>query len=326
VSELRIREATDADAAQITAMLELAFGPSPDGPRTVELFRWKHASSPFGRSILLVGEDGGEIVGLRALMPWCLRAGDRTISALRGVDSATRPDYQGRGLFSRLTREILERAGREADVLFNNPNDLSRPSYLRLGWQLAGWMPVWLRVRRPAHFALGVASARRVRPSGSIDLDAPRAASVIDDPRLPALLHEAAPDDGRLRTPRDRTYMHWRYAAPPGLDYRFLLDEQGEELRGLAVVRARPRGRMWELLLLESITRPGDKAAARRLIEAAGRAARVDFLSCSFTDRPSRFARKPRGIALTVWTPAPVDPDPSTLASWNLTLGDIEQI
>jgi GNAT superfamily N-acetyltransferase len=323
---IQVREALDDELPQVVALLESAFGHIPDGARTVEFFRWKHRSSPFGRSLLLVATDGPRVVGLRTLMLWRLRAGGRTIAALRGVDSATHPAYQGRGVFSRLTREILELARGQADLLFNNPNDESRSAYLRLGWELAGWMPIWIRVRRPVRVLLGARTVNRQGPGGTIEVDAAPVARALDDPRLADLLDEYAERDGRLRTDRDVAYLRWRYAEPPGLDHRVVIDERGGELLGVAVLRVRPRGRLWEGLVLELFTRPGDRDTARRLVTAAVRAAPVDFVASSFAARPPRSVRRPGGVALAIRTSGPVEPDPSHLASWDLALGDVEQL
>jgi hypothetical protein len=225
----------------------------------------------------------------------------------------------------RLSRAILELARDECDVLFNTPNDRSRSAYLRLGWQLAGWMPLWVRVRRPVRLALGARTTGRAA-AGTIEVEAPAVADVLDDPRLAGLLEEAGPADDRLCTDWDPSYLRWRYAAVPGLDHRVVVDERVGELRGLAVLCVRPRGRLWEAQLLDVFTRAGDRGAVRRLVEAAARAAPVDFVSCSFPVRPSRFVRKRPGIALTVWTPRPLDPDPAALRSWSLSLGDVEQL
>ena len=47
-----------------------ALGPAPGGADRRELFVWKHLDNHFGRSIALVAEEDGGIVGLRAFMRW----------------------------------------------------------------------------------------------------------------------------------------------------------------------------------------------------------------------------------------------------------------
>ncbi|MET1012133.1 MAG: GNAT family N-acetyltransferase, partial [Actinomycetota bacterium] len=106
--DIGIRPYEDADEARVLRLLDDALGGGPAGRRTVDLFRWKHVDNPFGRSMMLVAESDGRIVGLRAFMRWRFLSGSRLLSAVRAVDTATHPDYQGRGIFSKLTREALE--------------------------------------------------------------------------------------------------------------------------------------------------------------------------------------------------------------------------
>ena len=76
---------------------------------------------------MLVAEADGRIVGLRAFMRWEFAAGDRRFRAVRAVDTATHPDYQGQGIFSRLTLEALDALRDQADFVFNTPNEKSLP-------------------------------------------------------------------------------------------------------------------------------------------------------------------------------------------------------
>ena len=119
-------------------------------------FAWKHDENPFGQSPARVAEDdSGTLVGLRTFLRWRFRRPDgTTLSAVRAVGTATHPDWQGRGIFSRLTLSALDDL-RDAGVdrVFNTPNDKSRPGYLRMGWQQVGKVPVSVRLTGPRSIA-----------------------------------------------------------------------------------------------------------------------------------------------------------------------------
>jgi len=51
--------------------------------------------------------DGERVVAFRTFMRWEFQRGDQVFRCVRAVDTATHPDYQGRGLFSQLTRSAL---------------------------------------------------------------------------------------------------------------------------------------------------------------------------------------------------------------------------
>ncbi|MGH8914713.1 MAG: GNAT family N-acetyltransferase, partial [Acidimicrobiia bacterium] len=62
----------ERDITEVLELLRAALGEPPLLERTPEMFAWKHFDNPFGRSIAILAETGGEIVGLRAFMRWDL--------------------------------------------------------------------------------------------------------------------------------------------------------------------------------------------------------------------------------------------------------------
>src|SRR5947208_13036039 len=99
----------DADVDDVVGLLGRALGPGPGGADRRELFVWKHLRNPFGRSVALVAEDGGRLVGVRTFMRWRFALpGGGGVDAVRAVDTATAPEAQRRGVFSSLTRRGLE--------------------------------------------------------------------------------------------------------------------------------------------------------------------------------------------------------------------------
>jgi GNAT superfamily N-acetyltransferase len=334
-----LRPYQDADEGSVIELLSAALGAGPAGARPPEFFRWKHLESPFGRSYMLVAEAEGRIVGLRAFMHWRFRAGGTVLRAVRAVDTATHPDYQGRGIFSRLTRQALRDIGGQVDLVFNTPNDKSLPGYLKMGWRRVGKVPVSVRVRRvlPLVAARGkfrdrTTSSRELRPAPEVSAES--AAEALRDPGLSSLLADAEKARaGRIATPRDLRYLRWRYGSAPLLDYRAVREDRDGELAGIALFRVRPRGELWETTVAEVIVRPGDRTTARRLIRRVIDAALVDHLACHFPSRSQEaraalstgFLRVPGGVTFVIQPLLEeVQPDPTELRSWALTLGDLE--
>lgn len=329
-----VRTYEKQDEPRVLDLLTASLGEGPAGGRAPEFFRWKHEESPFGRSVMLVAETDGRIVGLRAFMRWEFRSGEATLQAVRAVDTATHPDYQRLGIFSALTREALMSLD-GVDFVFNTPNEKSLPGYLKLGWSVVERVPVALRVRHPLRF-LGRLRGSRARVDGaqsrpSVHAEVAEAFLRIDD--LSALLEEAAVSDPRLRTDRRLDYLRWRYSCAPFLDYRAVKVERAERVVGLAIFRVRPRGRLWESTISEVIVAPGDAHVARGLIRQVVRASAVDHLTCSFpvASTAARAARRcgflptPGGVTFVVKPlRTDLDPDPTAYRSWALSLGDVE--
>jgi GNAT superfamily N-acetyltransferase len=332
--DIDLRAYRPEDEPGVLGLLGASLGGGPAGERPPEFFRWKHFANPFGSSYMLLAESEGRIAGLRAFMRWRWVAGGRTFSAVRAVDTATHPDFQGKGIFSKLTLRALDDLRAEGvDFVFNTPNPASLAGYLKMGWSIVGQAPIRIRVRRPIRFATRFRGDDK-EPGVVPVVDAPTAAEVLGRAQgLSELLAEAASPDPRLRTPRDATYLAWRYGDAPLLDYRAVAETEAGTLRGLAIFRVRPRGGLWETTLSELIARPGDRSTARRLLGRVRRSTAVDHLACHFASgtvadaaiRGSGFMKAPRGITFVV-NPLQDElvPDPHALGSWALSVGDLE--
>src|SRR5437870_11646883 len=107
--EITIRPMKDTDVPAVVQLLSLSLGSRPGGAERRDLFEWKHLRSAFGRSIALVAEAEGRIVGLRTFMRWRFAAAGipDEVDAVRAVDTATSPDVRRRGVFSALTKAGL---------------------------------------------------------------------------------------------------------------------------------------------------------------------------------------------------------------------------
>lgn len=328
MSAISVRPFRPEDGPAVLDLLQASLGAGPTGERSADFFRWKHALNPFGPSFMLLAESEGAIIGLRAFMQWRFEGAGGTVHAVRAVDTATHPDYQGRGVFSRLTREALAAMEGSVDLVFNTPNEKSGPGYLKLGWRRVGRLPVSLRPR-----------LRALRPPGGARAEpavrAPAAGEVLSEAgAVDGLLERHADGERRLHTLRDAGYLRWRYAEVPVLGYRAVPEEEAGGLRGLAIFRLRPRRGRWECSVAEVIVGVGDRVAAGRLL-AKVRAAcpGADHVAALFPPRSTpalaargrAFVPVPYGPTLMVrLLGAEVDPDPTTRASWALSLGDVE--
>jgi GNAT superfamily N-acetyltransferase len=325
-----IRPFVGQDLPQALELLEASLGGGPVGRRAPEFFRWKHLESPFGPSFMLVAEQEARLVGLRAFMRWRFVAGGRPVRAARAVDTATHPDYRGAGIFTRLTRSMLEVVHGDVDLIFNTPNAKSGPGYLKMGWVDVGRVPVMVRARRPLRL---LAQRRPSAPLGDPPtVQAASVAAVLARGDEVTALLAAEPTVSALATPRDLQYLRWRYAAAPELGYRAVTEERAGELAGVALFRVRPRGRLWESTVAEVLA-SGDRRTARRLLRRVAAAAPVDHLTLhaprgSVVARAaaaSGFLPSPGGIRLVANPRVPdLRPDPRDLGAWALSLGDLE--
>jgi GNAT superfamily N-acetyltransferase len=314
--DLVIREATDEDLPAILELLQSSLGWVPD-EQYAAFYRWKHHANPFGHSPAWVATDGERIVGLRVWLRWRFTEAGRTWDAVRAVDTATHPEYQGRGIFRRLTTSSLaELRGQGVAHVFNTPNEQSRPGYLKMGWQEVGRLPVAVRFRSPVAAAKAV-RARVPADKWSLPSDAgsPALELLADNDELATLLAEL-PDRG-IRTDLDVEVLRWRYGFAP-LHYRGV-----RTAGGIGLFRLRRRGPATECVVGHLLA--PDDTVRGRLLSHIARVSRADHV-VQITDRPHRrgaYLPLPGGGPILTWREINETVKPP-LDRWDLTMGDVE--
>jgi GNAT superfamily N-acetyltransferase len=324
VSDITIREATAADLPAVLALLADSMARDSGDPRFEALYRWKHEENAFGESPAWVAVDGDRIAGLRVFMRWEFLLDGRAVRAVRAVDTATHPDYQGRGIFTKLTMHALDAVRADGvDFVFNTPNDQSRPGYLKMGWEVVGKLPVSVRPRSVPALARMVAARVPAQRWSAPSTAGEAAADVLADEAALASLLETQPVVPGLRTRVDSGFLRWRYGSPL-LSYRAVA-ASGGVAGGLVLFRVRRRGRAREAVLCEVLAPEADVRMVRALVAAAFRQVDADYVM-RLGGPPigrDRFVRLPgQGPVLT--RRAAASEPPAALTAWRLTLGDVE--
>lgn len=320
---VEVRRAVGDEVAAIIELASAALGWRVGEPNE-ELFRWKHLDNPFGTSPMWVAEVGGRLAGFRTFLRWELRRPDGSIArAVRAVDTATHPDFQGRGIFTTLTRAALTELREEGvDFVYNTPNAQSRPGYLKMGWKVVGRPPVKVRPSSPTAL---VRMLRARQAAGKWSLPAPAGespASVFGDESVARLLDAQPPPPG-LTTNRSPAFLTWRYGLDV-LQYRVLLhgSSPGE---GLLVYRLRPRGAAVEAVVADVLVPPGHRRVERALLDRLRRVTAADYLIRIERGLLPRhgFVPLPRQGPILTWRSV-CQTEMPPLDRWYVVLGDIE--
>lgn len=311
---LDIRAATPDDREAILQLLQRSMG-RKDDPRFAALYRWKHDLNAFGPSPTWVATDASRVIAVRIFMRWEFVRGGEVLRAVRAVDTATDPDYQGKGLFTALTMHGLdEMLADGVDFVFNTPNSQSRPGYLKMGWREVGHLPVAVRPIGPTGVLRMVRSKQSAEHwSQPLDVGVPfgewagsRSGWRVE-PSLPIRA---------LATDTTEAFDRWRFGWEQ-LHYR-VVEADG----GVVVVRARRRGAALELVQVASF---GLSAAqSDRCLVKAARAANADYVLRLGRPRvPSLYLPLPGGGPVLTWRELNTAGLPP-LSNWHLTMGDVE--
>jgi len=292
---MTIRPATEADIPAIVELLKLSLGESLM-PKSEAFWRWKHVDNPFGRSPVLLAWDGEKLIGVRAFMRWEWRQRDKIFKSVRAVDTATHPGYQGNGIFKKLTLALVEQCrGEGVNFIFNTPNKISMPGYLKMGWQKNGRMkisiwPVFLSNRKEKY---------------QHDLNK----SELPIPNIQTgenMFTNASPD-----------FLKWRYTENPNIEYFQFQSKYGN---GLFRIK---KGRYFsEMRITEFFWNGDNKSEVREMIQNTARGLGVRIITWSGFKLPMPSLAIPLGPIITV---LPLNGDNSlSFGRWNPTLGDME--
>lgn len=318
-ADLEIRSARPEDESSVIDLLRASLGWQPEDPNE-EFFRWKHHDNSFGPSPAWVALHDGRVVGYRTYLRWrFLDDAGKQVRAVRAVDTATDPAYQGMGIFRTLTlRSVAELTLAGDAIVFNTPNDLSRPGYLKMGWSVARRLPIGVLPAGPRSVAR-MAASRVPADLWSMRTDAGLdAAEVLAEPTVAAALLRHAPTRG-FRTDRTPEYLGWRTSLSP-LAYRVLLASDRDPAEGGLVFRLRRRGDALEAAVIEQLV--PDRLTGTRLVRRLLKESGADYAIGLRTGPSAGLLPLPgQGPLLTTRPLAGSAPSP---AAWALTLGDIE--
>jgi GNAT superfamily N-acetyltransferase len=253
-----IRQATSRDVPEMVALLKQSIGEALT-PKTEAYFLWKHEKNPFGRSKILVAVEDEKIVGLRTFMHWSWVSGKEKISAVRAVDTATDPAFQGKGIFKKLTLQVVEECKAEAvDMVFNSPNPVSMQGYLKMGWSKVGRLPLYIGIGSLLPAVFSTERISRFYTEYSIQTALEKLGSNWS---LPVARHF-------LHTPLHYMYLGWRYRDCPVANYAAVI----EPGKFGFVFRLKKLKKFMELRVCEVWTEPGTdnerlaKAAFKKML------------------------------------------------------------
>ncbi|TNF39925.1 MAG: GNAT family N-acetyltransferase [Cytophagales bacterium] len=206
---MHIRRGTQEDIPAIINLLRLSLGESLI-PKSEALWKWKHVENPFGPSPILVAEDGGQLIGIRAFLKWEYIYQGKAISACRAVDTAVHPDFQGKGIFTSLTLQLIEEVKSEGiELIFNTPNTKSTPGYLKMGWEKWGNLPIQLHWNWASLFS---------KNQDAFDSDWDSIPPLIEK------LESRPSESSSIKTNLLPGYIFWRYRDCPLFTYHFISD------------------------------------------------------------------------------------------------------
>jgi hypothetical protein len=260
-------------------------------------------------------------------MQWQWTDGEKIFRALRAVDTATHPDHQGKGIFKKLTLQLIHSSEGWADFIFNTPNEKSKPGYIKMGWEEAGRLPLNFKAINPLASAIRLLTGKAQRPAkenGNIN-------EILDHAGLDDLLACPVAEKGKIHTVYSREYLRWRYLDVPVATYSGCALEHDNMLKGFFIYRIKSSRLGRELRITDIFAASSkDASALMPLLKDRARHHRIDYVTVSGLNNSlsvfpaSSLAALLKGPIVTVRKVKSGIDNLKTFKHWHPSLGDLE--
>jgi GNAT superfamily N-acetyltransferase len=148
--ELRSLQNDERELHEVAALLTRVF-PKAVGGIDEHYLRWLYLDNPCGPAVGFNAWDNQRLAAHYVCLPWAAHLRGERASCLLSLNTATHPDYQGRGLFTKLAKATYQDAAARYDFVYGVANQNSTTGFThKLGFTLAasvgatiGFRPAW---------------------------------------------------------------------------------------------------------------------------------------------------------------------------------------
>lgn len=122
-----------------------------DEEMTEPWFEWKYENNPYTTEIpLIVATYRDQVIGTLAVWPLVLHTGEGGIQVVQSCDGAVAPEHRRKGIYTAMFRAGLEYAtATGARFVFDFPNEASKATFEKFGWELVEKREHLFRVQDP---------------------------------------------------------------------------------------------------------------------------------------------------------------------------------
>lgn len=131
---------------KIIGLRKIVFAGEDTDKESTDFWDWEFQDNYAGKADLFLAVDGDKVVGHYAVCPSRILVGGEVKTGSIVVDVMTHPDYRFQGMFTKLGRYSLEKAGEDGiDFSYGFPiRKTVMPGHLKVGWKVAFSLPVYV--------------------------------------------------------------------------------------------------------------------------------------------------------------------------------------
>lgn len=128
--ELRPLDTSQESLIRYQELFSAAFSPHPKF--SAQALHWLYAQNPDGEAVGYDAYDGDRLAAHYACIPTRTRVHGKIVRGVLSLNTSTHPDYQGQGLFGKLTKKTYEAAAEQGfDHVQGAANAQSTPLFIK---------------------------------------------------------------------------------------------------------------------------------------------------------------------------------------------------
>lgn len=213
---------------------------------TLEWLKWKYFSSPFGNCIVAGAiNEQNKLIGEISFGRYEFILDNKIVKAAYSYQTMVHPDYQGKGVFKKLTNlAISECKNQGVQVLFNFPNANSYMPFIKNKWNPINSIKYWMKPLKILKISKNINSIKN-----SFQVESIKSLEEIDVPKMKELFSEVKPLNikNTLCPNRTKEFLEWRYTGYPIAKYKMVINDR------LAIIaRTGKRGKLSEIQIMET--------------------------------------------------------------------------
>jgi GNAT superfamily N-acetyltransferase len=274
-------QADDTSLARYAALFRACF---PNASHLGETYlRWLYQSNPDGVVVGFDAIEGDRLAGHYACIPVSMDVAGKRTRGLLSLNTATHPDFQGQGLFTKLAAKTYEYAAEKGfSGVYGIANANSTPGFIRkLGFSLISPLEARIGVGRPASVDWSRAAERtqfsRVWSDKSL---AWRCANPVNA----VSLARSTPDGIELRAATDKPFISAWATLPPGPSRANAGSRSGRPVTLFLGLLPEGAHRFHASAPIPDRFRPSPLNFIYRSLEAGGVVPEQGTVMCSFVD------------------------------------------
>ena len=237
---------------ELVNLVDLSFG----SKMPKEFWEWKYILNPFGqKDLTVVATENGKIIGARPYIPFQMWVNNAKVKTLNGGDGMVHPDYQRRGIFTKMTQFAFEYYTKSGySFMIGFPNQKSAPGGIKVGYKILSNVETLFYPVNPGKL-ISTKLYIKFLPDimgflyKTLFLSMPKLDVSSEEYEIKNFSRyndeiidiDELRDKSSIDIVRSEDYLKWRFDQHPKFNYEYIIAKKNDQICGYAVISKQKR-------------------------------------------------------------------------------------